>query len=236
MKKMRFKARPLAVFLLAAFLLVTVPLAMISANPTNLRMYDNFAFDKAYSLTDGQTSPGLWIAQYNGYGYTGVQNVGGTNMFVLQPKTSTSSSETHASLVTTTNSFADISVNFDVRTVKQLRQNNAPKAWETAWIFFRYTSENNFYYFTWKPTGIELGKKQGSSTQIYLVTEATPQLILNTWSNWQINAIGNHIQILLNGAKVIDYVDKTMSSQLSSGAIGLYCEDALVNFANLSIA
>ena len=39
--------------------------------------------------------------------------------------------------------------------------------------------------------------------------------------------------ISVDGNKVVDYVDQTMSQQLSSGVIAMYSEDANVNFDNV---
>jgi len=213
-------------------------------------MFDDFSTYKPFTLLDGQKSPVItlpanWIAAYNGYGSQGVQLVDGKNVFVQQPKTATSTNtnpyETHACLCNSIALYGDSIISCNVRTVRQLRQNLPPRGWECGWIFFRYTDANNFYYFTWKPEGIELGKTVPAATpgatpvQVYLYDPDTPKLTLNTWSRWQITAVGNHITVWLNGIKYVDFVDKTMSAQLASGSVGMYCEDALVNFANLSI-
>jgi hypothetical protein len=47
---------------------------------------------------------------------------------------------------------------------------------------------------------------------------------------------GNHIEVWVDGIKAIDFVDTTSSSsQILSGAMGLYDEDALVHFDNVVI-
>jgi hypothetical protein len=48
-------------------------------------------------------------------------------------------------------------------------------------------------------------------------------------------AIGNHFTIVVDGIKVIDYFDNTMSSKLSSGSIVMYNEDANAHFDNFYI-
>jgi hypothetical protein len=45
-------------------------------------------------------------------------------------------------------------------------------------------------------------------------------------SHWKITAIGNHIKITVDSNKVIDYIDQTMSQQLSSSSEVMYNEDA----------
>jgi hypothetical protein len=205
-------------------------------------MYDNFA-GSPYVLADGQVSPNrLWKSQYNGYGQNGVKVLeDGANAFVIYPQVSTSFDNTSACLVTTTQVFTDTNIEFDIRTEKQLRKNDPPKGWECGWIFFRYTDGSNFYYFTWKPEGIELGKTVPPAhtgeipQQVYLVTVGTPKLPLNTWTHWKLTVTGNRIQIWLNGTKYIDYTDTNMTPILASGVVGMYCEDSLVDFRNMVI-
>jgi hypothetical protein len=211
--------------------------------PTNL--YDDFEGSGTYTLADGQTSPnGKWRDIYNGYGAAGVKDDGtgsGNKVFFMYPKTSTSTSQTEASLVVSKQVWSNFDTSIDVKTVKQLRQNNPPNAWEAAWVFFRYTDTFHFYAFVVKPNGIELEKKDCNSCtdsvqgQQYLVTATSPTLKIGSWSNWKISAVGNHIIITLDGNKVIDYVDQTMSSQLSSGAIAMYNEDASAQFDNVYV-
>ena len=71
--------------------------------------------------------------------------------------------------------------------------------------------------------------------QQYLVTATSPTLKIGSWSNWKISAIGNHIIITVDGNKLIDYNDQTMSSQLSSGSIAMYNEDSSAQFDNVYV-
>jgi hypothetical protein len=206
--------------------------------------YDDFQ-GGTYTLSDGQTSPnGKWVDNFNGFGSAGVQDDGsGTNnnVFFMYPATSTSPSETHASSVSSTQKFSNFQLDVDVKTVKQLRQNSPPNPWEAATILFRQSDTFHYYAFVVKPNGIEFDKKDCSSCtdpvdgQQFLVTASTPTLKIGTWSHWTITAIGNHITITVDGNKVIDYTDPTMSQQLSSGSVVMYNEDAYAQFDNVNI-
>jgi hypothetical protein len=206
-------------------------------------LYDNFE-GGTYTLSDGQTSPnGKWIDNFNGFGSAGVQDDGtGTNkVFFERPATSTSPSQTHSTLVTSTQKWGNFDLDIDVKTVQQLRQNSSPNPWEVAWIFFRQSDTFHYYAFLVKPNGIEFDKKDCNTCtdhvqgQQFLVTASSPTLKIGGWSHWKITAIGNHITISVDGNKVVDYVDQTMSQQLSSGAIAMYTEDANVNFDNVFV-
>jgi 3-keto-disaccharide hydrolase len=211
-----------------------------SSPPSTL--YDDFQ-SGTYSMSDGQTSPNSrWHNFYNGGGSSGVQNDGtGNNVFYMYPRTSTSPGQTYASAVETTQKFSSFELSLDVKTVKQLRQNSPPNAWEAATIFFRHTDTWHYYAFVVKPNGIEFDKKDCNTCtdpvegQQFLVTAGSPTLKIGSWSNWKITAIGNHITITVDGNKIIDYIDNTMSSKLGSGSMVLYNEDALAHFDNVKI-
>jgi hypothetical protein len=59
---------------------------------------------------------------------------------------------------------------------------------------------------------------------------------LNTWNNVKIDMVGNHIKVFINGVLEIDYVDEEMSSNMDSGSIAMYSEDAYVLYNNMDIS
>lgn len=206
-------------------------------------LYDDFEGGK-YTLSDGQTSPnGKWQDNYNGFGSAGVKDdgTGTNNIFFETPAISTSPSTTHSTLVTSTQKWGNFELDIDVKTVQQLRQYSSPNPWEVAWVFFRQVDTFHYYAFLVKPNGIEFDKKDCNTCtnpvqgQQFLVTASSPTLKLGGWSHWNITAVGNHITISVDGNKIVDYIDQTMSQQLSSGAIAMYTEDANVNFDNVSV-
>ncbi len=211
-----------------------------SESCNNGNLDDTFA--STYNLNDGQISPnGKWQNVYSGFGSTGVEKTFGSKVFFLKPRISTTSSETSAALVKSTGAFCDYNLDFDIKTVKQLRQNSPPNPWEAGWIVFRYTDIFHYYWFLLKPNGIEFGKKDCDTCsdpvdgQQFLVTKDNPTLQVGSWQHWTINIVGNHIQISVNGKLVIDFIDQTMSPKLSSGAIAMYSEDAYVRYDNMHL-
>ena len=213
-------------------------------DPGSLNLYDDFE-NGTYRLAEGQMSPNKkWLNVDSGEGFMGVRtdlNNTNNNVFYMFPKIAKSPAETYTSLVTTTRNFSNFDMSIDVKTQKQLRQDSLPKPWETLWVFFRYTDDFHYYWFVLKPTGIELGKKDCDTCtrpfegQVFLYTDEIPTLKPGQWSNWRINAIGNNIDVSLNGTKVIQFTDDSMSPQLASGSIGVYAEDAMIAFDNLRI-
>lgn len=195
-------------------------------------IYDNFGCQN-YTLSDGETSPnGKWVNWWNGGGNSGIKVVNDNNVFYEKPQTA-SSENTFSTLVVSSASWDDFEVSFDARTESQLK--DSPFSWEVDWFLFRFTNLHNYYYFIHKTNGIELGKKQGGDSQIFLITNSGTTKKIDQWYHYHIKTVGNHIQIWIDNSLVIDYTDEYMSSKLSSGQFGLYTEDALVNFDNVSV-
>ena len=196
-----------------------------------LPLFDNF---QNKSKTNDK-----WDVVYTGHGFTGTKNEKGNDSFYqIYPKTSKLKKETHASLVVSRQNFTNFKWVADVKTDDQLRKNNPPNSWEVGWIFFRYTDTFHYYWFTLKPNGIELGKKDCDSCvdpvegQNILFTGPEPRLKIGEWSKWTVEVVNNHIVISVDGNRVIDFTDDDMSKALSKGQVAMYSEDAKVSFDN----
>lgn len=82
--------------------------------------------------------------------------------------------------------------------------------------------------------GFELGKKQGSDTQLFLVTGDLPAVTVGETRRIQIKHQGARIQVFVDGSKLVDYTDPHPLP--GSGSIGLYEEDSQVRFDSLAIS
>jgi hypothetical protein len=167
----------------------------------------------------------------------------------LAPMVSTSPSETHGAAVATTTSYKDFDLSLDVKTIKQLRQNSPPNNWETAWLNWNGIDQFHSYGFTLKIIGFQLEKKdnnnQDDTAEIYLVTENSPSVKLDTWQKWRIKVTGTstgtpHIEIWIDGTKIVDYIDNKIllnsETMKQGGPIVLYTEDAAVGFDNVNVS
>lgn len=220
---------------------------------------DSDNFDAGtYSFTEGGTSPnGKWTNSYlGGTGATSgvrLNSAIGNNVMYEKPQTSTAEFETHATLNMHGTTYSDFDLYVDLRTVQQLRQNFTPNAWETAWILFRFTDNYHHYYLVLKTSGIELGRKDYGTPQeqqIFLVTNGTPFTTVGNWENVRLRAIKNRITVWVNGVLAFDFLDDGSvgydtatgglpappSVAMYSGKIGLYTEDAEVEFNNFIVA
>lgn len=218
--------------------------------------YDNFNA-ATYDFTEGSTSPnGKWINQNLG-GIGAASGVrfsasAGSNVMYQRPQVSTSSGETHATLNLTSATWGDFDLTLRQRTVAQLRQNNPPNAWESAWLMFRFTDNWHHYYLVFKTSGVELGRKDyptPQEQQMYLATPTTPNLVIGNWDTVRIKAVRNHFTVWINGSQVIDMTDDGSvgfdsatsglppppSAAMYNGQFGLYNEDAEVESLPLRI-
>lgn len=198
----------------------------------NVLLDDNF---EAYSLenwTEGITN-GNWKTEFNGYGKAGIET-DETNVLYEKPKVSLATTETHASLITSTRSFKDLDLSLKMKTVSQLRT-PTPNPWETAWVFWNYEDNTHFYYLALKTNGWELGKEDPKypGNQRFLVTGSTPVFQVGTWYDIRVTQQANIIRILVNGNTLTSFIDN--ERPYLSGKIGLYNEDAHVRFDNIIV-
>lgn len=151
----------------------------------------------------------------------------------VAPAASTSLSETHAALVTSSTSFTnDINYRGTTRTVRQLRQNNPANAWEVSWLVWNFKDNTHFYYVVLKPGGWELGKADPAypGAQRFLATGSNITFPVGSWNTFEImhdQATGT-MTVKANGSVLVAFTDK--ERPYTSGKLGFYAEDAEVEF------
>lgn len=198
---------------------------------------------------------GQWTSAFASHGCTTVvaQGEAGNKVLQLAPQASTSAGETHSSLVLSPQTSGPLKVTLDMRTVKQLRT-PTPNPWETAWVFWNYTREGSFYYFALKTNGWELGKSDNTKANLtgpdclfpsyqnckypgaqrFLADARSPTFPRGPWHTVVITQTNNNtITATVDGAPIVTFTDT--DAPLTSGKVGLYNEDAQVQFDNVLI-
>lgn len=220
----------------ALFLVILMGVAD-EARAAHRRVLWSDPFRTVYELTDDLTSPdGKWYCDYAGYGNVWTEAAGANITMNLSPKAATRPAETRGAMVTTRKTYNNFVLDVDVRTVKQLRTGSAPNTWEVAWVVWHVMDSSlteTFYYFVLKTNGAEFGKLE-NGRQYELVTPTSPRVKLGSWSHWTVSVHGNRFIVWVDGVQVIDYTD-TSATPLPSGKIGLYTEDAHVQFDNVRV-
>lgn len=195
-------------------------------------------------LSDGQTI-GPWYVNFLGFGYGKVINASNSRLELSPADVDVTGQPTHAALVTTTASYSgNLEVEARVRLLQQLR-NTGPNPWESPWLLWNVTTDANGVvlsanYFALKTNGWELGLITGNNGQVFLASGSTP-IVSSTFKTVTIQQVGTTVSVWVAG-KQVDLngalTGKTIiSSQLyTSGKVGLYTEDAIVQFDDVLVS
>lgn len=200
--------------------------------------FQNYPASACPQYTDNDTF-GPWKVVFTGYGCVRILDTGGKQSLEIQPKApvpATHSAETHATLITSTSSVdGDFTYEGTVATTKQLRTQPAPNAWETAWVVWNYIDNDHFYYFIPKENGWELGKRDPAypGGQRFLATGSQPVFSLDKLKQFKIAKLGNTVSVTLDGTEITTFTDA--ERPYTTGAIGVYTEDAAVRIDNLKL-
>jgi hypothetical protein len=162
------------------------------------------------------------------WGTASITSTGAT----LSSQVPTSPAETHSALLIGSRTWGNQTISFRTTTLEQLRTGSAPNPWEVGWVMFHFRDLANYYYFILKTNGYELGKKQGSDAQIFLVTGDLPALVVGKAHSVTVVVRGARIRVSVDGAGVVDFTDP---NPLPAGSVGLYEEDARVSFDSVSL-
>lgn len=217
---------------------VAVGLAFVNSGTAQAAVLldDDFSsYTVGTSYAEGQTF-GSWTDVFNGFGYQKIVDDGSGNHQLEQaPQASTQTSETHAALTVSAQSYTPTRIIAEGSTISQLRT-PTPNPWEVGWLAWNYTDNTHFYYLTLKPNGWELGKEDPAypGAQRFLASGSTPTYAIGSWLRYDITQVVN-----ANGSVTMTVKAKKNNGTLttlaaftdterpySSGKVGLYNEDA----------
>lgn len=175
------------------------------------------------------TTHGPWQAIFDGYGRTTGHTVGGDLVITLAPQAAEGPEHTHAGLVISSEEYRDVRFTAQVRTVRQLRP-GSPSPWEVGWVLWNYTDSAHFYAFALKPNGWELSKQDPAypGGQRFLASGPTPRAQLGSWHTVDVVHAEDALAVSVDGVPTVRTQDA--ERPYHSGAVGLYCEDAVVEF------
>ena len=176
---------------------------------------------------------GDWLAVFDGYGRTTASQQDGALTVRLEPKAAAAPDVTHAGLVVTQADYSDLSLSVQVRTDEQLRV-GPPNPWEVAWVLWRYSDPDHFYALALKPNGWELSKQDPAypGKQRFLATGSAPRFPVGEWHDLRVVHRGNVIRAYAGGRLLTTFTDS--ERPYLRGAVGLYCEDARVEFRDVA--
>jgi hypothetical protein len=182
--------------------------------------------------SDGQTK-NTWTDQWNGYGTAQTTADSTVKKYVaaLEPEVPTSPSQTHSTLLTTQSSYTSPTFTVPVRTVQQLRHGSPPNPWEVGWVLWDFKpTTDSFYGLVLKPNGWEL-VKEAKGAESFIATGSARTFPIGNWYRVTVAQLGSQISVSVNGHQLVSAND----GAFTTGAIGLYCEDSLAHFGNVTV-
>ncbi|MGJ0395784.1 MAG: hypothetical protein ACR65U_06140 [Methylocystis sp.] len=196
-------------------------------------------------IEEGQFLAPNWKSVYHGYGSNAVVRQFDGQALSIRPKESGSASETHAGLISGPHPAwpVDMQGNFTIEaslhTEKQLRRQDAPNPWEVAWLLWDYVDDKHFYYLILKPNGWELGKGDPDypGYQRFLASGHRP--IYPIGNRYVVKIVqaasptSTTLTVFADGVPLTTFTDR--ERPYSSGLVGFYSEDALVNFHSIVV-
>lgn len=233
---------------------ITLIESSLARQAAKIRRPDDLLYDDfnaaTYNFTEGGSSPnGLWTNSFLSGGTSGTRFASSVNSNVMYqyPAVATAPEQTYSTVNLTTSTWENFELSVRVKTIQQLRQNSAPNNWERAWIFFRIIDNDHGYYFAMKNSGCEIGREDQGIEQIYLATPAE-SFPVGYWNTVRIRCTSDKvndrvlIKVWVDNQLVADISDDAQltvtppsSNMFAAGKIGVYNEDAEVEFDDLRV-
>ncbi len=186
------------------------------------------------SWSDG-SGHGPWHVVFTGGGPMRGMQIGDRAGVRVAPRKATRPSVTHAALVVTKASYPDMVAHVRLHTDEQLRTGR-PNPWEVGWVLWHYKSPQSFYAVVLKPNGWEISKQDPAyrGGQRFLASGQSPRFAIGSWHTVGIAQSGNRIIVSADGRRLAVVEDG--DHPYLAGSIGLYAEDAKVDFVLVDVA
>ena len=180
-----------------------------------------------------------WEIVFDGYGEASCSD----GLLRLKPTSANSQDKTHAGLAKSTTVEIGAgnvqTIHTRMTTVRQLREDGNPNAWEVAWLLWNYSDNNHFYALALKPNGWEVSKQDTNydGAQRFLASGNTPVYPPGTSHNVTVtidttNPAAATFVVTVDGQELGKVTDS--ESPYRSGAVAAYCEDSDVTFAPIT--
>ncbi len=203
-----------------------------SATARVAAFYETWSEFTTGSIWADGSAYGHWTDQWNGYGQIDVAGVGAQgSSLALAPLAAIPWD--HSALVTTTAPLANFSASVVLTTLKQL--NTAPNPWEVGWVLWAFSDNTHFYAFTPQPNGWVLSKQDPAYTgdQRFLATGSSPKFPVGSTYTVAVAQQGALMSVWVNGQLIVSFTDH--ERPYLSGSLGLYCEEANVNYGEVFV-
>lgn len=192
-----------------------------------------------HAIETDQQDCSHWEIVFDGYGEASC--TGG--LLRLKPTSANSQDKTHAGLAKSTTVEIEAgnvqTIHTTMTTVRQLREDGSPNAWEVAWLLWNYSDNNHFYALALKPNGWEVSKQDTAyeGAQRFLASGDSPAYPPGmshdvTVSIDTTNPASVTFVITVDGKELGTVTDS--ESPYRTGAVAAYCEDSDVTFTPIT--
>ena len=151
----------------------------------------------------------------------------------LIPQTSRGSQDTNSTLVVSKSEFGSsaLQLNATWTTQKTTRLGTA-NPWETGWLIWDYLDPDHFTYLVLKPNGWEVGRRDPSQpgTQRFIADADVPVTPIGMKRTVTVSRVGDTTTITVDGVQLTTF---TLPIAERHGAIGMYTEDAVVDWTHI---
>ena len=199
------------------------------------RFDENFdQFPNGAGFDDGSVF-GRWRVVFDGVeGGSGVRI--DHHRLELDPAEVALPSQTHAALVVSRRTFAvrALLIRSAWTTMEQHRAVR-PNPWEVGWLVWDYVDPDHFTYLALKATGWEIGRRDPSKPggQRFIATGSTVLTPIGTRQTAVVDRVGTQTTIRVNDQLLASF---EVGGDETSGAVGMYCEDSVVDWSRFSVA
>ena len=220
--------------LLAAIALAGTALAApATAGPLTQRIDEDFSdYARVGALDDGQRF-GPWRVVFDGdYDGPSVQVRGG--VLRLRPQPARTAGRTFAALVVSRERFDAEALHVSATWVTRSHTRvGRPNPWEVGWLVWDYEDNDHFTYLALKPNGWEVGRRDPAfpGGQRFIADGRDLRTRLGVVRTATVDRIGTQTTVRVDG-KVLASFDVAPGE--TSGAVGMYCEDSVVDWLEIS--
>lgn len=211
------------------------------AGPIPLRTHLAEWIDEGFSgygrvglLDDGERL-GPWRVVFDGSNDgPSVQVSGG--VLRLRPQPARSPGQTFAALVVSRQEFDAEALHVSATWVTRAHtRTGKPNPWEVGWLVWDYEDNDNFTYLALKPNGWEVGRRDPEfpGGQRFIADGTSPRTRLGVVRTATVDRIGTQATVRIDGTVLASF---EVGASETSGAVGMYCEDSVVDWLAISVS
>lgn len=209
--------------------------APASARPLDVRIDEDFTgYGPARWLDDGAVF-GPWVVVFDGVDDgPGVHLMPGAMRQV--PQASRTPDQTNSTLVVSRERFGTGPLHLSATwTTVGPRREGVPNAWEVGWLVWDYLDNDHFTYLVLKPNGWELGRRDPTQPggQRFIRDDDGPTTDWGRQRTVTVDRVGRQTTVRMDGRVLVRFA---LPRAERNGAVGMYDEDAIVDWTRILVA